>query len=233
MHEDWASLMEKLDDGRDDPLFDSYEEEGAPDEEEGVPNEEEGAPDEKEGAPDEKEGAPDEKEGAPYGVRNQMVDQVEMVERPESTDLLAPPQSPLQTATWATDDPEPSNHGGMPPRIRNRLRSSLSDRYLRQERTSDRALRRARRDRTLKGRGSKVEEVEGELVMDHAQVQDINDNEPEPSNNAIDAPEPRDLKERDTADTMLAQLMEKKDMVSDETMAIQSKAVVEIIIIEI
>eukprot|EP00980_Cylindrotheca_fusiformis_P023895 scaffold11143_cov110-Cylindrotheca_fusiformis.AAC.1 len=145
------------DDGRDDPLFDSYEEEGAHDEEEG-------AHDEEEGAPDEEEGAPDEEEGAPYGVRDQMVEQVETVERPESTDLLAPLQSPLQTATWATDEPDPMDHGGMPTRIRNRLRSSLSDRYLRRERTSDRALRRARRDRIQKGRGSKVEEVEGELV---------------------------------------------------------------------
>eukprot|EP00980_Cylindrotheca_fusiformis_P021810 scaffold8645_cov187-Cylindrotheca_fusiformis.AAC.1 len=200
------------DDGRDDPLFDSYEEEGAHDEEEG--------------APDEEEGAHDEEEGAPYGVRDQMVEQVETVERPESTDLLVPLQSPVQTATWTTDEPDPMDHGGMPTRIRNRLRSSLSDRYLRRERTSDRALRRARRDRIQKGRGSKVEEVEGELVMDHSQGQDINEDEPEipaePAAETIDAPEPRDIKERDT-DAMLAQLMERKDTVSEETMAIQSK----------
>eukprot|EP00980_Cylindrotheca_fusiformis_P005400 scaffold1154_cov200-Cylindrotheca_fusiformis.AAC.5 len=183
------------DDGQDDPLFDSYGEEGAPDHEE---------------------------EGAPYGVRDSMVEQVETVEWPKSTDLLATPHSPIWSGQRIPDDPETSNTGGMPPRIRNRLRSSLSDRYLRRERTSDRALRRARRDRIQKGRGSKVKEVEGELVTDQVQIQDNDNDSPKPAHDTIDAPEPIDTRARDM-DAMLAQLMEGKDAVSDETMAIQSK----------
>eukprot|EP00980_Cylindrotheca_fusiformis_P005404 scaffold1155_cov95-Cylindrotheca_fusiformis.AAC.2 len=71
------------DDGQDDPLFDSYGEERAPDEE----------------------------EGAPYGVCDSMVEQVEMVEWPKSTDLLATPHSPLRSGERIPDDPEMSNTG--------------------------------------------------------------------------------------------------------------------------